>query len=81
MDELFSDLELSDGEMHALTKSLKDYVTCYSRGWPINYPADFHPQLQELLENLMGVMGDELKRESGQPMLSRLVSMDWRVDL
>ena len=81
MDDLFSDLELSDGEMHALTKALKDYVTCYSRGWAINYPEGFHTQLRELLENLMSVMGDELKRESGQPMLSRLVSMDWRVDL
>jgi hypothetical protein len=65
LEELWNDLELTEEEVFRMFKSLKSYIQCYTRGWNIGYPEDFHPQLRELLEKLMEDMGEELKRESG----------------
>jgi hypothetical protein len=74
------DLNLSDTELYSLLNSLQGIVVNHMRGFDIEWPAGFHPQLKELILKLLQDLEEELLSISDQPRLPRFRSIDWRVD-
>lgn len=74
------DLNLTDTELYSLLNSLQAIIINYMRGFEIEWPASFHPQLKELILKLLQDLEDELLSISDQPKLPKFRSIDWRVD-
>jgi hypothetical protein len=81
VQNLMTDLELTEAEMNDLLSALKALTICFMRGLSIEWPIDFMPQLQGLLLELLRELKETIKSEADLPSLPKYIGVDWRVDV
>mmetsp|Transcript_24683 Transcript_24683/g.43507 ORF Transcript_24683/g.43507 Transcript_24683/m.43507 type:complete len:173 (-) Transcript_24683:38-556(-) len=81
VQNLATDLELTEGEMNDLLAALKALTISYMRGLAVDWPVDFMDQLKGLLLELLAELRDTIKSEADLPTLPKFIGADWRVDV
>lgn len=80
MRRVQEEMSLTDNELYTLLNSLRAIIINHMRGFDIEWPADFHPQLKDLILQLLEDLDEDLISNSDQPKLPRFRGIDWRVD-
>ncbi|CAG9320112.1 unnamed protein product [Blepharisma stoltei] len=81
LQEIQSSMELTDNEFNSLLSAITNLTIVYLKESSVEYPADFHEKLKELLNSLLFELENELRKVSKQPNLPKLTSYDWRIDI
>ena len=79
--EIQKEMGVSPKEFSELIEATTRLTLAYMRDWPLEFPANFHDQLKELLLSILAELKTEIRKESRQPSLPKLIDFDWRLDL